>query len=346
MKKFLALLLALVMTLSLAACNSTSAVNTSSPSEEPSQAVEPSEEPSQAVEPSEEPSQVPEASVEPAEPPAPDPSEEPESSAVPAPGEPTLTLSSNDFTLFYEGAYHRLRYTCEPDYDAIPEFSSSDETVATVAEDGTVTAVAPGRALITVTYGDLTATCVVRCRWEEAAEPSEEPSEEPSDPVPPIIVGPDLGGPTDPSPEPSQDTAAPTEPTGPSASDVDLSAFFQTVMDSYQFPSMDVVPTDFLANLYPDLAEIPVVQRIVSVPMMTGVAAELTLIQVANSADVQAARDVLQARVDAQVGGGAFYPATIEQWQNNARIVVSGNYLMLVVNAQSDLIADDFNALF
>lgn len=40
-------------------------------------------------------------------------------------------------------------------------FASSNPAVATVAEDGTVTAVAPGTSQITVTAGDHTATCVV-----------------------------------------------------------------------------------------------------------------------------------------------------------------------------------------
>lgn len=40
-------------------------------------------------------------------------------------------------------------------------FASSDESVAAVAADGTVTAVAPGRAVITVACGDISAACTV-----------------------------------------------------------------------------------------------------------------------------------------------------------------------------------------
>ena len=90
----------------------------------------------------------------------------------PAPEEETpqaqegITLSRTDFTLFSQGSTYRLEVTGAKDS---PVFVSSNPAVATVAKDGTVTAVAPGAAQITVTAGDHTATCVVRCRWEKPA---------------------------------------------------------------------------------------------------------------------------------------------------------------------------------
>lgn len=70
-----------------------------------------------------------------------------------------ITLSRTDFTLFTQGSTYRLKVTGAKDS---PVFASSNPAVATVAEDGTVTAVAPGTSQITVTAGDHTATCVVR----------------------------------------------------------------------------------------------------------------------------------------------------------------------------------------
>lgn len=43
----------------------------------------------------------------------------------------------------------------------IPAYTSSDPAVAAVAEDGTVTGIAPGTATITVHYGETAASCVV-----------------------------------------------------------------------------------------------------------------------------------------------------------------------------------------
>ncbi len=54
-------------------------------------------------------------------------------------------------------------------------FSSSDESVATVTNGGKVVAVGAGEAVITVTCGDMRATCTVIC---EIAEPTEETMEE------------------------------------------------------------------------------------------------------------------------------------------------------------------------
>jgi hypothetical protein len=55
---------------------------------------------------------------------------------------------------------------------------------------------------------------------------------------------------------------------------------------------------------------------------------------------------ILQSRVDYMVDGGAWYPEPTELWQNSARVVSNGNYVMMVVNASCDAIVNDFNALF
>ena len=53
------------------------------------------------------------------------------------------------------------------------------------------------------------------------------------------------------------------------------------------------LPNEFVANFYPGLTSIPVVQRWVCTPMMTGVAAELTVVQVSNSSDAARVRSIL-----------------------------------------------------
>ena len=67
----------------------------------------------------------------------------------------SLSLNKNSFTLSKAGATYRLKYTLSPEGGKVT-FSSSDEKVATVNDKGTVTAVAPGSAVITVTSGKLT----------------------------------------------------------------------------------------------------------------------------------------------------------------------------------------------
>lgn len=77
-----------------------------------------------------------------------------------APAEPAL--STNDITLDSEGATQQITITGTEEQ---PTWSSSDTSVATVSSDGTVTAVAPGRATVTATVGDKTFNCAVRCIW-------------------------------------------------------------------------------------------------------------------------------------------------------------------------------------
>ncbi len=230
-------------------------------------------------------------------------------------------MNREEFALFSPGSSFRLRYTCEPFVEADPVFSSSDENVATVAEDGTVTAVTPGNCTITLVYGDLTAKCKVYCRWDEA---SPEPSES-----------------VEPSGEPAESPAPSETPAG-----VDLAAFYSDLAASYDLGNMSQMDDETTEAHYPGLSDVSMLQCLHYAPMMTGVAREITLIQVENSADVDTVKGILQARVDAQVGGDAWYPAMIEQWQNYARIVSNGNYIMLAVHDGSDAMVDAFNALF
>ena len=172
-----------------------------------------------------------------------------------------------------------------------------------------------------------------------------------TDPPPTVpgggIILPGGGGSEEPTDGPGENPNGFFEPTGPSASDVNLASFYQTVLNSYDFPAMDVLPADFAANYYPGLFTIPVVQRLVSAPIMTGTAAaEITLVQVVNSSDVSTVKSILQARVDSQAAGGAFYPMAVEGWQNNARVESKGNYVTLVVHEDCDAIISQFRALF
>ena len=55
---------------------------------------------------------------------------------------------------------------------------------------------------------------------------------------------------------------------------------------------------------------------------------------------------IFQARIDAQVDGGAWYPETIEGWKNNSRIVVNGNCVMMIAYSECDAVVEAFNGLF
>ena len=130
----------------------------------------------------------------------------------------------------------------------------------------------------------------------------------------------------------------------------DLSAFyddmFSTIFpDPNNAPSMSEVTGDYLDQLYPGLSEVETTQCLVYAPMITAVAYEIALVEVTNAADVQTVQDIFQARIDSQVEGGAFYPGTVEAWQNGSEIVVRGNCVCLFVGAEKDDMVAAFNAL-
>lgn len=81
--------------------------------------------------------------------------EQPQEAAKPA-------LSNNDITLSSEGATQQL--TVENAGGDVT-WTSSDDTIAKVSADGTVTAVAPGRATVSAKIGEQTLNCAVRCVW-------------------------------------------------------------------------------------------------------------------------------------------------------------------------------------
>jgi len=261
--------------------------------------------------------------------PAPDGSTSQEASGDAVTDEPqaeaSLSLDTNDFTLFSAGSSHTLKATVQPSGQKVT-FTSGNEEVATVDQNGKVTAVAPGTAKITVTAGDLTATCIVRCRWEDSK--------------------PSNGGGSSSSGGNSGSSSTPETPEAPAPAQVDLSAFYTTESGKYEFGMVTLADAELAANVYPGLFDIATEQCLPYINMMTMNTSEIVLVQVTNSSDVDKVKSILQSRIDAQVEGGAWYPSAIDAWQNNSRIVSNGNYIMMVVHESCDSIVSDFNALF
>lgn len=129
---------------------------------------------------------------------------------------------------------------------------------------------------------------------------------------------------------------------------IDLNEFYATLFQGEDSPAMSEVTEDMLEALYPGLTAIERKQTVVYMPMISAVAAEVALIEVANADDVEAVKNILQARIDYMVGdgngpGGAWYPETMEQWELNSEIVTSGNYVCLFVSTDKDAMVESFN---
>ena len=90
----------------------------------------------------------------------------------------SLTLSAPTVTFEEAGRFFNITFTRTPaDCTEPVAFSSSDETVATVSEQGKIVAVNAGSAVITAACGEQTAQCLVTCDFAYVgAETSEEGS--------------------------------------------------------------------------------------------------------------------------------------------------------------------------
>lgn len=143
--------------------------------------------------------------------------------------------------------------------------------------------------------------------------------------------------------EPSGTPSAPGEQDP--AFRVDLAEFYEKMMAAAQeAPMMMPLEGEMLDASYEGLSAIETKQLLVYAPAISSVAMEFAFAEVADSADVAAVQDIFQARIDAQVDGGAWYPATIEGWQNDSEIVTVDNYVCLFVAPEKDVLIEAFRS--
>ena len=185
------------------------------------------------------------------------------------------------------------------------------------------------------------------------AEPTEEPDvpavmpevgvEEGEAELP--VVTPEVEAPA----EKPEEQPAPEEKPAAGQS-VDLNAFYVSLTEKYgeNFPAnMNLCEMqEMLDGFYPGLSAIAANQMMIYQPMMGAVVCEIALVEVADAADVETVKGILQSRIDTQIDGGAWYPESIEGWQKNSRIAVNGNCVMMIAYSECDAVVDAFNGLF
>lgn len=174
---------------------------------------------------------------------------------------------------------------------------------------------------------------------EKPAEqkPAQKPAEQPKPAEKPVSGG------------SSGSSSADTGSQAPADKSVDLSAFYNSQTTAYgegNFPAMMALDGEAMDAFYPGLSDLKPKQCLVYTPMITAVAAEYALVEVSSADQVETVKSIFQSRIDYQVEQGAFYPATVEKWQNSTRIVSNGNYVMLVCFDRCDDAVSSFNALF
>jgi len=90
---------------------------------------------------------------------------------------------------------------------------------------------------------------------------------------------------------------------------------------------------------------------VAKMPMMSSVVNEMVFLRCETEEDAEAAAELLQDRIDYQVGdeenpGGAWYPESIAAWEEG-EVIREGAYVAMIASAQyQDAIEESFDALF
>ena len=325
MKKLLALLLALTLALSLAACGGSENNGGGQPDDTVNASNQEDQTPQedQAESPVETPDHeetVPEEDSGPTEDdePTEDGGETETAGDAEIPTAEAVGASHRDVTFSSAGSTFRLVPTGGTENISQIVYTSADETVATVGEDGTVTAVAPGATTVTMTLTeggeDFAFDCIIRCNWEEEEIPA-----------------------GDPAGEDSGETAVQS-----------LSDFYAGLKESYEgLGMMTAYEGELLDNYYSGLSDIAVEEMVIEETAITMANCAVALVRVSASAAAAAVETILAARAKTQADGGAWYPASCETWAN-AVIVTEGSYVAMFVypDGGAQDMADAFTAAY
>lgn len=136
--------------------------------------------------------------------------------------------------------------------------------------------------------------------------------------------------------------------------DADLTEVYTSmegVCDWWTEGYMVDIEGEMLEMYYPGLEALETEQLIVKTAMMSATANEVALVKCKSTEDADKAAEILQARIDYQVGddeniGGAFYPESIESWKK-ASVQRQGNCVaMIAVDGKQAELEEVFNGAF
>lgn len=335
MKKLLALLLALTMLLSLAACgkkddkeNNNAAPEGQDQVQTPDPQPDPEPDPEPLLpDPEKDEMEDGEEILEDSGEEIPEEADEKEGEADSA---PAFRVSHEDVTLGHAGETFRLSvWDTNGDAPDTCTYTSTYPEVASVDEaGGAVTAVAPGSTTVTVraVYGDeqVEFQCIVRCRWTEEKNDVEKDE---------AAGGTESGQPDSPASRPA------------------LADFVAGLQGSYEgLGALSPYEGELLENYYPGLSGIAAVEEIlVQETMMSTANVAVGLVKLSDDAtleDVLAVQNIFQSRITTQAEGGAWYPASCETWENGVITSVSNCVGMFVYPESAQELADQFTETF
>lgn len=136
---------------------------------------------------------------------------------------------------------------------------------------------------------------------------------------------------------------------GAETAEVSLTGLFAGMEEScgWEADYMTDVEGELLEEYYPGLSEVPAKQRIVKVPAMSSDVNEIVLMQCETEEDAENAAAILQARIDAQAEGGAWYPETQAAWEKARVLRQGGTYAALIASGEfQESLEEQFNQQF
>ena len=108
--------------------------------------------------------------------------------------------------------------------------------------------------------------------------------------------------------------------------------------------------SELLSNYYPGLDAIASVEEVYIQETMISISnVAVGLVKLSADAspdDVAAVQNILQARIDTQAGGGAWYPASCETWEQGVITSTSNVVGMFVYPDEAQTMADLFTETF
>jgi len=146
-------------------------------------------------------------------------------------------------------------------------------------------------------------------------------------------------------PDVEEETNEPEVEGDAPAAEGTLGAFFNTLSENYEMAMLADMDRDLIDAYLPGLNDITLVQSVMKMPMMSAVVCEIYLVECENADDAAKVAEIFEARKQAQVDGGAWYPESIAAWELT-EIVTSGNFVALFAHSHAADMAADFDAAF
>lgn len=132
----------------------------------------------------------------------------------------------------------------------------------------------------------------------------------------------------------------------PEVKDVDLTSLYEEIAGSHEWAAMTDIEGEMLESYYPGIGEIATVQLVAKTPLMSAVVNEMVFLQAEDEEGAAAAAEILQARIDMQAEGGAWYPESMEAW-GRGTVIQQGTYVAMIASAENQQeIEDAFNNAF